>query len=74
MRDLIKHTTQLRDRKVGRDREKKSKEEKEEEKKQHLAGFNPMTSILLGVCSTTVLQPQPQHHGSMASWLRGIVA
>ena len=33
MRDLIKDIPLVKDRKVGRDREKKSKEEKEEEKK-----------------------------------------
>ena len=32
LRDLIKDTPLVKERKVGRDREKKSKEEKEEEK------------------------------------------
>ena len=34
-------------------------EDGEEKKAQDLAGFEPMTSLLLGVRSTAVLHPQP---------------
>ena len=63
VRDLIKDTPLI-------DRERDTEKEREENKAQHPAGFEPMTALSRGMCSTAVLQPLPSSNGTLIPALR----